>query len=72
MFIVFIMMHFEMIRWKIKVIYHLKIFIEQSNNKVNAIFGANATILGFTTLLTDKLVSTVLTKDGKTTNNIVY
>ncbi|WP_374696186.1 hypothetical protein [Spiroplasma endosymbiont of Polydrusus formosus] len=50
----------------------MKIFIEQSNNKVNAIFGANATILGFTTLLTDKLVSTVLTKDGKTTNNIVY
>ncbi|WP_425377895.1 hypothetical protein [Spiroplasma endosymbiont of Polydrusus pterygomalis] len=49
-----------------------EIFREQGNDKVGAIFGANATSFGFTTLLTDKLVSTVLTKDGKPTNNIVY
>ncbi|WP_425378375.1 hypothetical protein [Spiroplasma endosymbiont of Polydrusus pterygomalis] len=49
-----------------------EIFREQGNDKVDAIFGANATSFGFTTLLTDKLVGTVLTKDGKPTNNIVY
>ncbi|WP_425378772.1 hypothetical protein [Spiroplasma endosymbiont of Polydrusus pterygomalis] len=49
-----------------------EIFREQGNDKVGAIFGANATSFGFTTLLTDKLVSTVLTKGGKPTNNIVY
>ncbi|WP_425378092.1 hypothetical protein [Spiroplasma endosymbiont of Polydrusus pterygomalis] len=49
-----------------------EIFREQGNDKVGAIFGANATSFGFTTLLTDKLVGTVLTKDGKPTNNIVY
>ncbi|WP_425377878.1 hypothetical protein [Spiroplasma endosymbiont of Polydrusus pterygomalis] len=49
-----------------------EIFREQGNDKVGAIFGANATSFGFTTLLTDKLVGTVLTKGGKPTNNIVY
>ncbi len=42
-----------------------EIFREQGNDKVGAIFGTNATSLGFTTLLTDKLKGTVLTKDGK-------
>ncbi|MBW3059378.1 MAG: hypothetical protein CXB60_10245 [Spiroplasma poulsonii] len=32
-----------------------EIFREQGNDKVGAIFGANATSLGFTTLLTDKI-----------------
>lgn len=49
-----------------------EIFREQGNDKVGAIFGANATSLGFTTLLTDKLKGTVLTKDGKPTEELVY
>ncbi len=49
-----------------------EIFREQGNDKVGAIFGANATSLGFTTLLTDKLVGTVFTKNGSPTNEIVY
>ncbi|UNF62431.1 hypothetical protein [Spiroplasma poulsonii] len=34
------------------------------------IFGANATSLGFTTLLTDKIQGNVLEKDGKPTELI--
>ncbi len=49
-----------------------EIFREQGNDKVGAIFGANATSLGFTTLLTDKCKGTVLTKDGKPTSELVY
>ncbi len=49
-----------------------EIFREQGNDKVGAIFGANATSLGFTTLLTDKCKGTVLTKDGKPTKELVY
>ncbi len=49
-----------------------EIFREQGNDKVGAIFGANATSLGFTTLLTDKLKGTVLTKNGKPTEELVY
>ncbi|MBW3057640.1 hypothetical protein D6D54_04905 [Spiroplasma poulsonii] len=49
-----------------------EIFKEQGNDKVGAIFGANATSLGFTTLLTDKCKGTVLTKDGKPTERITY
>ncbi|RUP70452.1 hypothetical protein D6D54_09560, partial [Spiroplasma poulsonii] len=37
-----------------------------------AIFGANATSLGFTTLLTDKIQGNVLEKDGKPTERITY
>ncbi len=49
-----------------------EIFREQGNDKVGAIFGANATSLGFTTLLTDKCKGAVLTKDGKPTSELVY
>ncbi|UNF62648.1 hypothetical protein [Spiroplasma poulsonii] len=49
-----------------------EIFREQGNDKVGAIFGANATSLGFTTLLTDKCKGTVLTNDGKPTEELVY
>ncbi|MFW4370986.1 MAG: hypothetical protein EHV01_003475, partial [Spiroplasma sp. hy2] len=49
-----------------------EIFREQGNDKVGAIFGANATSLGFTTLLTDKLKGTVLNKNGKPTEELVY
>ncbi|WP_342256249.1 hypothetical protein [Spiroplasma endosymbiont of Poecilobothrus nobilitatus] len=49
-----------------------EIFREQGNDKVGAIFGANATSLGFTTLLTDKLKGTILNKDGKPTKELVY
>ncbi|WP_400249418.1 hypothetical protein, partial [Spiroplasma sp. ald] len=49
-----------------------EIFREQGNDKVGAIFGANATSLGFTTLLTDKFKGTVLTNDGKPTSELVY
>ncbi|WP_338964725.1 MULTISPECIES: hypothetical protein [unclassified Spiroplasma] len=49
-----------------------EIFREQGNDKVSAIFGANATSLGFTTLLTDKFKGTVLTNDGKPTEELVY
>ncbi|RUO86118.1 hypothetical protein, partial [Spiroplasma endosymbiont of Megaselia nigra] len=49
-----------------------EIFREQGNDKVGAIFGANATSLGFTTLLTDKLKGTVLTKNGKPTSELIY
>ncbi|AHF61006.1 hypothetical protein P344_03430 [Spiroplasma mirum ATCC 29335] len=49
-----------------------EIFREQGNDKVGAIFGANATSMGFTTLLTDKLKGTVLTSDGKPTEELVY
>ncbi len=49
-----------------------EIFREQGNDKVGAIFGANATSLGFTTLLTDKLKGTVLNKDGKPTEELIY
>ncbi len=49
-----------------------EIFREQGNDKVGTIFGANATSLGFTTLLTDKCKGTVLTKDGKPTSELVY
>ncbi|WP_419333889.1 hypothetical protein [Spiroplasma endosymbiont of Sarcophaga variegata] len=49
-----------------------EIFRQQGNDKVGAIFGANATSLGFTTLLTDKCKGTVLTKDGKATERITY
>ncbi|AXF96864.1 hypothetical protein [Spiroplasma phoeniceum] len=49
-----------------------EIFREQGNDKVGAIFGANATSLGFTTLLTDKCKGTVLTNDGKPTSELVY
>ncbi|MBW3059601.1 MAG: hypothetical protein CXB60_11375 [Spiroplasma poulsonii] len=49
-----------------------EIFREQGNDKVGAIFGANATSLGFTTLLTDKFKGTVLTNDGKPTEELVY
>ncbi len=49
-----------------------EIFREQGNDKVGAIFGANATSLGFTTLLTDKCKGTVLTADGKPTEELVY
>ncbi len=50
----------------------MKYLEKQGNDKVGAIFGANATSLGFTTLLTDKLKGTVLTKDGKKTSELVY
>ncbi|UZQ30886.1 MAG: hypothetical protein OHM56_05145 [Spiroplasma phoeniceum] len=49
-----------------------EIFREQGNDKVGAIFGANAASLGFTTLLTDKCKGTVLTKNGLPTHEIVY
>ncbi|PQM29987.1 hypothetical protein [Spiroplasma poulsonii] len=49
-----------------------EIFREQGNDKVGAIFGANANSLGFTTLLTDKVQGIVLTKDGKPTKELVY
>ncbi|WP_348735166.1 hypothetical protein [Spiroplasma endosymbiont of Ammophila pubescens] len=49
-----------------------EIFREQGNDKVGAIFGANATSLGFTTLLTDKLKGNVLEKDSKPTERITY
>ncbi|QIA73400.1 hypothetical protein GL982_07175 [Spiroplasma citri] len=49
-----------------------EIFREQGNDKVGAIFGANATSLGFTTLLTDKCKGTVYTNDGKITEQITY
>ncbi|WP_253301157.1 hypothetical protein [Spiroplasma endosymbiont of Phyllotreta cruciferae] len=49
-----------------------EIFREQGNDKVGAIFGANATSLGFTTLLTDKCKGTVLTKNGKPTSELIY
>ncbi|WP_126821434.1 hypothetical protein [Spiroplasma endosymbiont of Megaselia nigra] len=49
-----------------------EIFREQGNDKVGAIFGANATILGFTTLLTDKCKGTVLNKNGSKTSALVY
>ncbi|WP_424526442.1 hypothetical protein [Spiroplasma endosymbiont of Glossina fuscipes fuscipes] len=49
-----------------------EIFREQGNDKVGAIFGANATSLGFTTLLTDKCKGTVLTNDGSKTSELVY
>ncbi|QJU61711.1 hypothetical protein [Spiroplasma citri] len=49
-----------------------EIFREQGNDKVGAIFGANATSLGFTTLLTDKCKGTVLTNDGKPTEELIY
>ncbi|WP_419333945.1 hypothetical protein [Spiroplasma endosymbiont of Sarcophaga variegata] len=49
-----------------------EIFREQGNDKVGAIFGANATSLGFTTLLTDKIQGNVLKKDGKPTERITY
>ncbi|WP_419333857.1 hypothetical protein [Spiroplasma endosymbiont of Sarcophaga variegata] len=49
-----------------------EIFREQGNDKIGAIFGANATSLGFTTLLTDKIQGNVLEKDGKPTERITY
>ncbi|WP_338966461.1 MULTISPECIES: hypothetical protein [unclassified Spiroplasma] len=49
-----------------------EIFREQGNDKVGAIFGANATSLGFTTLLTDKIQGNVLEKDGKPNEQITY
>ncbi|WP_338966489.1 MULTISPECIES: hypothetical protein [unclassified Spiroplasma] len=49
-----------------------EIFREQGNDKFGAIFGANATSLGFTTLLTDKIKGNVLEKDGKPTEQITY
>ncbi|UZQ30929.1 MAG: hypothetical protein OHM56_05375 [Spiroplasma phoeniceum] len=49
-----------------------EIFREQGNDKVGAIFGANAASLGFTTLLTDKCKGTVLNKNGKPTSTLVY
>ncbi|MFW4371144.1 MAG: hypothetical protein EHV01_004330 [Spiroplasma sp. hy2] len=49
-----------------------EIFREQGNDKVGAIFGANATSLGFTILLTDKIQGNVLEKDGKPTSELVY
>ncbi|WP_425378578.1 hypothetical protein [Spiroplasma endosymbiont of Polydrusus pterygomalis] len=49
-----------------------EIFREQGNDKVGAIFGANATSFGFTTLLTDKIQGTILTKDGSPTSELVY
>ncbi|RUO85903.1 hypothetical protein, partial [Spiroplasma endosymbiont of Megaselia nigra] len=49
-----------------------EIFREQGNDKVGAIFGANAISLGFTTLLTDKCKGTVLTKNGSPTEELVY
>ncbi|WP_151202531.1 hypothetical protein [Spiroplasma phoeniceum] len=49
-----------------------EIFREQGNDKVGALIGANATSLGLTTLLTDKLKGTVFTNDGKTTEQITY
>ncbi len=49
-----------------------EIFKEQGNDKVGAIFGANATSLGFTTLLTDKIQGNVLEKDGKPIERITY
>ncbi len=71
-FIVFIMMHFGLKNQNLKVIYHFEIFRKQGNDKVGAIFGANANSLGFTTLLADKCKGTVLTKDGKKTSELVY
>ncbi len=49
-----------------------EIFREQGNDKVGAIFGANVTSLDFTTLLTDKCKGTVLTNDGKPTEELIY
>ncbi|WP_338955195.1 hypothetical protein [Spiroplasma endosymbiont of Polydrusus cervinus] len=49
-----------------------EIFREQGNDKVGAIFGANATSFGFNTLLTDKIQGTILTKDGSPTSELVY
>ncbi len=49
-----------------------EIFREQGNDKVGAIFGANATSLGFTILLTDKIQGNVLEKDGKPTEELIY
>ncbi|UZQ30617.1 MAG: hypothetical protein OHM56_03540 [Spiroplasma phoeniceum] len=49
-----------------------EIFREQGNDKVGAIFGVNATSLGFTTLLTDKCKGTVLNKNGSPTSELVY
>ncbi|WP_424525589.1 hypothetical protein [Spiroplasma endosymbiont of Glossina fuscipes fuscipes] len=49
-----------------------EIFREQGNDKVGAMIGANATSLGFTTLLTDKCKGTVLTKNGKSTEELIY
>ncbi|UZQ29407.1 MAG: hypothetical protein OHM56_09500 [Spiroplasma phoeniceum] len=49
-----------------------EIFREQGNDKVGAIFRANATSFAFTTLLTDKLSGTVFNKDGTPTERIVY
>ncbi len=49
-----------------------EIFREQGNDKVGAIFGANATSLGFITLLTDKLKGSVLTKNGSPTSELIY
>ncbi len=50
----------------------MKYLEKQGNDKVGAIFGANATSLGFTTLLTDKIQDNVLEKDGKRTERITY
>ncbi|MBW3058939.1 MAG: hypothetical protein CXB60_07795 [Spiroplasma poulsonii] len=49
-----------------------EIFREQGNDKVGAIFGANATSLGFTTLLTDKVLGDVLHPDGTLDTRTVY
>ncbi len=49
-----------------------EIFIEQGNDKVGTIFGANANSFGFTTLLTDKCKGNILTNDGKLTEELVY
>ncbi len=49
-----------------------EIFREQGNDKVGAIFVVNATSLGFTTLLTDKIQGNVLEKDGKPIKRITY
>ncbi|MFX4057688.1 MAG: hypothetical protein EHV01_005170 [Spiroplasma sp. hy2] len=49
-----------------------EIFREQGNDKVGAMIGANATSFSFTTLLTDKFKGTVLTNDGKPTEELVY
>ncbi len=49
-----------------------EIFREQGNDKIGAMIGANATSFSFTTLLTDKFKGTVLTNDGKPTEELVY
>ncbi len=49
-----------------------EIFREQGNDKVGAIFGANATSLGFTTLLTDKVLGDVLHVNGELDTRTVY